>query len=93
MSRNRYPKLLLNKATILVSLTRYDLVVIGCSYLVLSWMRASGSTTLIINVGLLVLISSLKGRIPKGFFSHINDQKLNEWGNKLSSINRSSTNE
>lgn len=93
MSRNRYPKLLLNKATILGSLTRYDLVVIGCSYLVLSWMKASGSTTLIINVGLLVLISALKGRIPKGFLSHLNDHRLNEWGNSLSRFNRSDVNE
>lgn len=78
MSRNCYPTLLNKKATMLGSLTRYDLVIIGVSYLILSWMKVSGLYSLVINALILVLIKFAKGKFQIGFFRNINGEYLIE---------------
>lgn len=58
------------------SLTRYDLVVIGVSYLILSWMKVSGIYSLLINAILLLILKLIKGKVPRGFFQNLRSESL-----------------
>lgn len=60
------------------NLTRYDLVIIGVSYLILSWMKVSGIYSLAINALILVLIKFAKGKFQVGFFRNFNGDCLVE---------------
>lgn len=60
------------------NLTRYDLVIIGVSYLILSWMKVSGLYSLAINALILVLIKFAKGKFQVGFFRNFNGECLIE---------------
>ena len=83
MTRNQFPTLLSQKATMLASLTRGDLLVVGSSYLILSWMKVSGLYSLAIISQILVCLKFVKKRLKKGFFSHLNDEKNLSWQFKL----------
>ena len=83
MSRNQFPTLLNQRATILASLTRVDLLVVGSSYLILSWMRVSGLYSLAIIAFILVSLKFVSKRLKQGFFAHLNDEKKLSWQFKL----------
>ncbi len=72
MGKNCYPTLLNKKATMLGSLTRYDLIAVGVCYLFLSWMKVTGIYSLIINALLVLALKIIKQRFQAGFFLHIN---------------------
>jgi len=76
MSRNSYPTLLNKKATMLGSLTRYDLSAVGICYLILSWMKVSGIYSLLINALLLLILRIIKQRFQVGFFLHLNGDRF-----------------
>tara|TARA_B110000908_G_C9974960_1_gene322897 strand:+ start:274 stop:552 length:279 start_codon:yes stop_codon:yes gene_type:complete len=76
MAINSYPTLLNKRATMLGSLTRYDLSVIGVSYLVLSAMKVSGMYSLMINAFLLLILKVIKQRFQVGFFKHLGAKRL-----------------
>lgn len=83
MSRNQFPTLLNQKATMLASLTRVDLLVVGSSYLILSWMRVSGLYSLAMIALILVSLKFIGKRLKHGFFAHLNDDKKLSWQFKL----------
>ena len=83
MSRNQFPTLLNQKATMLGSLTRVDLLVVGSSYLILSWMKVSGLYSLAIIALILVSLKFVSKRLKQGFFTHLNDEKKLSWQFKL----------
>lgn len=58
------------------SLTRYDLCVVGLSYLILSWMRVSGIYSLMINALVLLILKVIKKRFQVGFFLHLGGDRL-----------------
>ena len=79
MSRNQFPTLLNQRATMLASLTRIDLLVVGLSYLILSWMKVSGLYSLTIIALILVCLKFVNKRLKQGFFAHLNDDKKLSW--------------
>ncbi|WP_120404277.1 hypothetical protein [Halobacteriovorax sp. BALOs_7] len=83
MSRNQFPTLLNQKATMLASLTRIDLLVVGSSYLILSWMKVSGLFSLATIALILVCLKFVSKRLKQGFFSHLNDEKKLTWQFRL----------
>lgn len=83
MSRNQFPTLLNQKATMLASLTRVDLLVVGSSYLILSWMKVSGLYSLAMIALILVCLKFGSKRLKKGFFAYLNDDKKLSWQFKL----------
>ncbi len=87
MGKATFPTLLDKKATMLGSLTRYDLVFVGMAYLILSWMKVSGIYSLIINACLLVALKLCKKYFNKGFYQHLNDEKQLKWSYKLEELN------
>jgi len=87
MSRNQFPTLLNQKATMLASLTRVDLLVVGSNYLILSWMKVSGLYSLAIIALILVSIKFVGKRLKQGFFAHLNDEKKLSWQFKLGGQN------
>lgn len=87
MSRNQFPTLLNQKATMLASLTRVDLLVVGSSYLILSWMKVSGLYSLSIIALILVSLKFVRKRLKQGFFAHLNDEKKLFWQFKLGGQN------
>jgi hypothetical protein len=76
MSKNCYPTLLNKKATMLGSLTRYDLLAVGLCYLCLSWMKVTGIYSLIINTLLVLALKMIKQKFQVGFFLHLNGDHL-----------------
>lgn len=79
MGSPTFPTLLTKKATLMGSLTRYDLATLGGSYLVLSWMKVSGLYALAINALLLLIIKLAKKWLRPGFFVHLLDSDVSEW--------------
>jgi hypothetical protein len=74
MSKNCYPTLLNKKATMLGSLTRYDLIAVGLCYLFLSMMNVTGIYSLIINTCLVLVLKIIKQKFQVGFFLHLNGE-------------------
>ncbi len=83
MSRNQFPTLLNQKATMLASLTRVDLLVVGSSYLILSWMKVPGLYSLGMIALILVCLKFIGKRLKQGFFAHLMDDKKLSWQFKL----------
>lgn len=83
MSKGQFPTLLNKKATMLGSLTRIDLLVLGGCYLILSWMKVSGLYALGINAFVLLAMKYTQKRLSSGFFTHIRDEKKLSWSYKL----------
>jgi hypothetical protein len=71
----------------LASLTRVDLLVVGSSYLILSWMKVSGLYSLSIIALILVSLKFVRKRLKQGFFAHLNDEKKLFWQFKLGGQN------
>ncbi|AYF43717.1 hypothetical protein BALOs_0707 [Halobacteriovorax sp. BALOs_7] len=67
----------------LASLTRIDLLVVGSSYLILSWMKVSGLFSLATIALILVCLKFVSKRLKQGFFSHLNDEKKLTWQFRL----------
>jgi len=76
MSKNCYPTLLNRKATMLGSLTRYDLLAVGLCYLFLSWVKVTGIYSLIINALLVLALKMIKQRFQTGYFIHLNGERV-----------------
>lgn len=83
MSKATFPTLLTKKATMLASLTRFDLGVLGSSYLILSWMKVSGIYSVIVNAVLLLLLKVCQKRFMSGFFRFLNEERCLKWAYKL----------
>ncbi len=83
MSTNSYPTLLNKKATMLASLTRIDLTVVGGCYLVLSRLKISGLYSLVIILLILSLMRFIRKYIKVGYLKHIADSRRLCWGFKL----------
>lgn len=79
MSKARFPTLLKSKATIMGSLTRFDLVILGGCYLVLSWMKVSGLLSLGINAFVFLLLKLIDRNLPKGFFQGLRSDRWLKW--------------
>jgi hypothetical protein len=82
-----FPTMLNNKATMLGSLTRYDLVVLGVSHLLLSWMKVTGVYSLIINISILIFLKVIKKHFQTGFFKFLNDDQKFDWSYKIGKAN------
>lgn len=76
MSTNCYPNLLNNKAKMLGNLTRYDLAIVGMTYLILSWMKVSGPYSLAINAIVLLLTKVIRTKFQRGFFLFLSGEKV-----------------
>ena len=87
MSNSAFPTLLNRKAKIFAGLNRSDLMVVGGCYLVLSWLRVSGITALVINALVLFSFKIITRKLPKGFFREINASKALKWSYKLGRTN------
>lgn len=83
MSRNQFPTLLNQRATMLASLTRIDLLVVGSTYLILSWMKVSGLYSLAIISLILLCLKFVSKKLKQGFFAHLSDDKKLSWQFKL----------
>lgn len=83
MSKGQFPTLLNKKATMLGSLTRIDLLVLGGCYLILSWMKVSGLYALGINAFVLFIMKFTQKRLSTGFFTQIRGEKKLSWSYKL----------
>ena len=82
-----FPTMLKNKATFLGSLTRFDLIILGCVFMILSIIEVSSLVALLINVTVLILIKFLQKKLPKGFFRLVKDDTHLPWAYKLEDIN------
>ena len=74
-----YPSLLSKKATLIGNLTRTDLLVLGMSYLVLSWMKVSGLLSLLLIVFVLGVLVLIKKYVMPGFFSQLIWKRSFDW--------------
>lgn len=83
MSKGQYPTMLNKKATMLGSLTRIDLLVLGSCYLILSWMKVSGLYALGVNAIVLLVMKYIQKRLRSGFLSHLSSKTKMSWGYKL----------
>jgi len=83
MSKGQFPTMLNKKATMLGTLTRIDLLVLGGCYLILSWMKVSGLYALGINALVLLTMKFTQKRLSSGFFSHLGDETKMSWAYKL----------
>ena len=67
----------------LASLTRMDLLVVGSSYLILSWMKVSGIYSLSIIALILMCLKFINKRLKQGFFSNLSNPQKLSWQYKL----------
>ena len=83
---SNFPTLLTRQATLIGSLTRYDLALLGVSYLTLSWLQVSGAYSIGINLILLITFKFIQRRLQVGFFRFLLTKRCLEWrysmGNK-----------
>jgi hypothetical protein len=87
MSEAIFPTMLKHRATILGSLTRLDLILLGSSYLVLSYFKASGITMLIVSALLYFGAREVEKRVPHKFINFLNSPKNLSWNIKLGGKN------
>ena len=83
MVNDTFPTLLKHRATLVGSLGRYDLILLGGSYLVLSWMKVSGLYALAINIGILLVLKFTQRRLRAGFFRFLATPRRLKWAYKL----------
>ncbi|PIP92552.1 MAG: hypothetical protein COW00_00085 [Bdellovibrio sp. CG12_big_fil_rev_8_21_14_0_65_39_13] len=83
MNKATFPTLLKSRATILGNFTRFDLVILGGSYLILSWMKVSGILSLAINAFLYFILKLIENKFPKGFFLGLRGKQMLIWSYKL----------
>ncbi len=83
MSKSTFPTLLKSKATIMGNFTRFDLVILGACYLILSWMKVSGLLSLGINSFVYLILKFVERNLPKGFFQSIKAKKNLRWSYQI----------
>ena len=88
MSKAKFPTLLSKKATMMLGLTRYDLMVFGISLMMSSWIGVKGLTAWITNIVILIVFRNIRTRLPKGIFQHLFDSKRLEWSYKIQEIKK-----
>ena len=76
---NTYPNLLNNKAQIVSSLNRLDLVMLAISYLVLSKLKVSGLLIFVILLIGLLIKKSIDKRLNFGFFKFLFSKRVISW--------------
>ncbi len=86
MNKACFPTLLNSKATILGAFTRFDLVILGGSYLILSWMKVSGFISLLINALVYMMLKLMERKLPKGFFKGLRSRKVLKWNYELGKV-------
>ena len=86
MNRSSFPSMLKNQATLLGNFTRFDLYLVGGTYIVLSFFKVSGLLGLGINATLLLMIKLIQKQLPKGFFKNITGAKCLPWAFKLGEV-------
>jgi hypothetical protein len=87
MNNSSYPALLNKRARILASLNRTDLIVVGTNYLILSQLKISAITILIISGILLVVTKILTRKLEKGFVENIFSRRIINWHQKIGGVN------
>ena len=86
MNKSQFPSMLKNKATLLGYLTRFDLMILGCAYLILSALKVSGLWALVINAALLLFVKFIKTQYPKGFLRFLTGERQLSWAYKLGDL-------
>ena len=79
MAKKCFPDLLGQKATLLGSLTRYDLLAVGIGQLLCSTMKAPGTYSLFFSIFLVLILRFCRKRLKRGFFRHCMDGRCMEW--------------
>ena len=87
MSKSTFPTLLKSKATIMGNFTRFDLVILGACYLILSWMKVSGLLSLGINAFVYLILKLMERNLPKGFFQAIKSKRSLNWSYQMGRLN------
>jgi len=87
MSESIFPTLLKSRATIIGNFTRFDFVILGGSYLILSWFKVSGILSLAINASLYFILKLIENKLPKGFFLGLRGKRMLLWSYKLGRLN------
>jgi hypothetical protein len=83
MSEAIFPTMLKHRATILGNLTRFDLILLGSSYLILSYFKASGITMLIVSALLYFTAREVEKRVPHKFINFLSSPKNLSWSIRL----------
>jgi hypothetical protein len=86
MKNSSYPALLNKRARILASLNRTDLIIVGSNYLILSQLKVSGVSILILSMLLLMICKYLTTRIEKAFLCNVFNKRNVDWHSKIGGI-------
>ncbi len=78
-----FPTMLNNKATLLGSLTREEIIIVGITYIILARLHVSSLVSLCVLGVVLTIMHLLKRTFHRGFFSHLFDPKELNWRQKL----------
>jgi hypothetical protein len=81
-----YPSLLRKKARIFANFNRADLIVIGISFMTLSYLRFNGLISLSLMLVILFLFKAITSRVPRGFFLSIRGDRYLKWHQSLEDI-------
>jgi hypothetical protein len=81
-----YPSLLKKKARIFANFNRADLIVIGVSFMTLSYFRFNGLISLSLMLVILFLFKVVSSCIPRGFFLGIRGDRYLKWHQSLEDI-------
>ena len=74
--KGQFPSLLSEKATLLGSLNREDLALLGLLYLTLSWMKALGIISMLGAFMIVLLVRYSKSKLPNGFFRGLRSKRI-----------------
>ncbi|MEX0799356.1 MAG: hypothetical protein WD025_07920 [Bacteriovoracaceae bacterium] len=83
MSNSTFPALLNRRAKMLGNLNRSDLIFVGGTFLVSSYLKISGITGLLLNLSLLAIFKILSSKLPKGFVEQVMAPKELAWKKKF----------
>ncbi|PIP93489.1 MAG: hypothetical protein COW00_14615 [Bdellovibrio sp. CG12_big_fil_rev_8_21_14_0_65_39_13] len=86
MSRATFPTLLKSRATLLGNFTRLDLLILGGSYLTLSFFKVSGILSLGINAVLYMSLKLIERHLPKGYFKGLLCTRYLPWSYQLGGL-------
>lgn len=65
------------------SLTRFDLVILGGCYLILSWMKVSGLLSLGINAFVFLILKLVDRNLPSGFIKGLRSARVLKWNYQM----------
>ena len=87
MESTQFPTLLTSQATLLANLTRFDLAVLGCAYMILSRIELGGITTLAVSIGFCFSIKLIQKYLPRGYFRYLGLKKISlDWNYSLEKL-------